>query len=726
MITDVILKVANGDQGAIDDLIAHLKSDPSDTYEALALSLKANNKTIALTEAQQRTLSLSLVNLNSNGIVFDWNYMLKAKRSFLHAIVQEAAFTSPGLSDALAHLLKDSRLHWNTPISNGNTSFQYLIFCLWKNHAPLVLEAATIVEQDHFDWNVVTLENESALYWFLSAVVRDKCDIIKTVPKLVERPGLDWLRVVPDRGIHSGTSPLYYLFMIAIKHPEYIGYLNTLLNKLFITEHNLPSFLDDMVNHKYCAKEAKSITSIFTRNRTYARMLDSIQQPPKIDINPALVDFYDRTQFSRSQPVTKELSDWVTPQILNEQLDFILSRRPEVEGVLNALKPNECYRIPKRYWGLDRTMNVLRTHDGTYKLILETKSKAAQHTQEHPTKRKSEHREGTHKYGKTAWRIDGKITKYYHLITKSNKRYNHNALEKEVSFSQELGDKTKHLLTYELGCYRHTGHSFFRSIYAVCAIGTYLEKYALFGSYSKVEKLTLIKDLLTACHIIHQNGDRHGDISSKNVLVMPSENGYYLVLSDYGTVRKIGDIEHNALTSYYYESPQISQWASTLKRTDKEIFQYYHVDEDDSLARSIWFRDPDQIETDNLSTIHPGDDLWSIGIILFKLLHKNNLPEYNDLEKIKSDPLLNGLLAIKRSDRLTSEQALQLCDSEIKRNRGTKQEVPTSAPAYTPNYNQGSGSQRRRVDSLVAAKDRLSLSDAQSNKSEHDFKCVIY
>ena len=150
-----------------------------------------------------------------------------------------------------------------------------------------------------------------------------------------------------------------------------------------------------------------------------------------------------------------------------------------------------------------------------------------------------------------------------------------------------------------------------------------------------------------------------------NVLTMADTKSQYLVLTDYGHAKEIGSPESRERTTYEYESPEISALMSQYSRKDYEIYRYYHEDEHDSFARQIFKNTPEQIENHHMDTVDPADDCWALGIVLFKILHQNVSPTLADLPKIKANPLLNGLLSIKRSERIDIATALQFCENKI-------------------------------------------------------------
>ena len=134
---------------------------------------------------------------------------------------------------------------------------------------------------------------------------------------------------------------------------------------------------------------------------------------------------------------------------------------------LKELGAGECYRLPKRMWGLERTMVVLRTMEGEYQLILETKGKLPNHTPESPKKTQRYKRRGTFKEGQVAWRIDKEEAKQFHLILKSNSSHEQEKINKEIFLSQLLGGQTKHILIYHKGLLRHPKDTVQRSLYAL-------------------------------------------------------------------------------------------------------------------------------------------------------------------------------------------------------------------------------------------------------------------
>ena len=182
---------------------------------------------------------------------------------------------------------------------------------------------------------------------------------------------------------------------------------------------------------------------------------------------------------------------------------------------------------------------------------------------------------------------------------------------------------------------------------------------------NEFEKYLLIKGLLQACQVFHQNGYCHGDISIRNVLLMEDKKPGYLALTDYGHAKEIGAPESQARGCYEYESPEISAWMYQFNYTDKKNYAYYHEQPNPSFAKQIFHNQPHLIESHSMHTVYPAEDCWAMGVVLFKILYNNASPTLADLPKIQANPLLNGLLSIKRSERIDISTALQRCDDKM-------------------------------------------------------------
>ena len=118
---------------------------------------------------------------------------------------------------------------------------------------------------------------------------------------------------------------------------------------------------------------------------------------------------------------------------------------------IKRLQPGGSYRLPKEESGLARTLNILRSANGEFKLLIETKSKLSNGSKQLLPKVG-----GSFKSGKPAWRIDGNLTEYFDLVAEFEEDKQLNEIKKEVALSQELGSDTVNVnelgQVYEIFC----------------------------------------------------------------------------------------------------------------------------------------------------------------------------------------------------------------------------------------------------------------------------------
>ena len=560
--------------------------------------------------------------------------------------------------------------------------FLWSILCVYEENKAFEDQCECLVDHPYYDWNApITYEGESQdetpLYWYAAAATNGVKSVLKTLPKMALRTDVNWLITAKGIPFKTGTCPLTFLLQAANEYPETKISLHQVLDRLFETTPNFPTFLDDLIHHKNFGDEPDMLAAQQLIRENRARWFERNPTPVNPIPNKPLARFYVRLQKARKNDCSTRLLQQITQATRDAQLDFLnpvnsTNNSPfglpkaEIHRRLNKLKPNECYRIPKRIWGLDRTMTVLRTPKGEYQLMLETKSKLPTHSVENPQKTDIYNRNGAFKEGQPTWRIDREEIKYFHLVQKSNSNKARAELENEVVLSQKLGKTTKHILTYQLGLLRHRGEKQQRSIYSLGGKGTVIEMHEAFKARDKLGKYEMIHGLLQACQVFHDNGYCHRDLSSSNVILMNHKNEAYLAAADFGNARKTGSPENSRRTTYDYESPEISAWISKTVPRDHEHYKYYHVrDTQDSLARAIFKKLPDNIDLTHIQKVDPADDMWALGINVFRILHDNAKPTLQDFDKINADPLLKGLLAIKRSERINIGQALKICNETI-------------------------------------------------------------
>lgn len=250
--------------------------------------------------------------------------------------------------------------------------------------------------------------------------------------------------------------------------------------------------------------------------------------------------FYNRLEQAIKKPLGLELSKLITVHDKNTFLNYILTgagRKSTADKVFNdllMLKPGSGLRIDKARSGLSRTLNIIRTHLGQYELIIETKSKLANHTTISPHKQKLPVRSATLKTGKPAWRIDGDEVEYFNLTSHFMLGNDWNfepTLRKGIELSHKLstlaGEHADKFIVYHLGATYQGKHGTKVSIYSQKATDDFSNISGEIKKLNNFDKYKIMLQICEAIKVLHDKHICHMDIKSDNILVFRSTDGQF-------------------------------------------------------------------------------------------------------------------------------------------------------------------------------------------------------
>lgn len=177
------------------------------------------------------------------------------------------------------------------------------------------------------------------------------------------------------------------------------------------------------------------------------------------------------------------------------------------------------------------------------------------------------------------------------------------------------------------------------------------------------DKFRMTQNLLEGLAWLHNQNKIHQDIKSQNLFISQDEEGYHLVIADFGS-----SIDNNVpnvtlvLATKSYESPEILmayQNKKSLFHSDFWGKKYQELGRYAVFWFSIIKNELDELQCNKA---HPANDMWAAGIVKFELDY-NCYPDPSDLmhqSEIQKNKLLSGLLSPHRSQRLTAKEACKL------------------------------------------------------------------
>lgn len=390
----------------------------------------------------------------------------------------------------------------------------------------------------------------------------------------------------------------------------------------------------------------------------------SVLTNPKKAVNQTndVENFLGRLEVAKSRDLNPNFQKLITAEDLKSICDYFLSNerlQASLFNVLISLKPGTGYAFPKETTLLPRTVNILCSMSGEYQLIVETKAKSNVNE-----KLSLPSISGTHKVGKTAWRVDKEEEIMNLVISSVHENIVESKIEMEAYFAQKVGKKfvTKTIAgpTYQSKKLSDSGETLYKkSIYVPKAICLF--DLLIMSILSQKDKNEIILALLKSVKKIHDNHFVHQDIKLENTLVIKKNNRWLVSLCDFGDTVEEGDFVCPKASSIY-QSPEV---ASTYFNTNALMHDYYFSQEGlQSLGNSIFCERVSKEGREYLLSFltkqspDPANDMWALGIVIFAIQYEK-LPTIQDLDFIQNHPLLGGLLAESREKRMNINAALQ-------------------------------------------------------------------
>lgn len=354
----------------------------------------------------------------------------------------------------------------------------------------------------------------------------------------------------------------------------------------------------------------------------------------------------------------KKLEASITRQMLSDIYHYILNKAE----LFDKLASGRNFRIDKKHSGLKRTLNILLNQASEYMLILETKRK------KYDDSKDSSQKIGEGSYGtvKPAWRVDTEIFEEW-----ANKTSSFLDVKYEATFLKNI-IKDCSIEQSELFNISLLGEVFYKqslkcSLYSKRAMGdldTIVKNDKDLLSLKNI--LFIFGDVLNAINVLHQKGRIHQDIKTQNILIYMGDR-YYAKLTDFGISEDTRrPVFHDALSSVNFVSPDILIGTQPKQADHHSLF---HSDpcNYNQFAYGA-YKNTEKYKAENTDPVvinyrlpDPSNDMWALGILLFKLLY-HRYPLYNERDRmiIQNDLLLSGLLKIERQDRMTIKQVLEI------------------------------------------------------------------
>jgi serine/threonine protein kinase len=238
------------------------------------------------------------------------------------------------------------------------------------------------------------------------------------------------------------------------------------------------------------------------------------------------------------------------------------------------------------------------------------------------------------------------------------------SLKNEVLISQYLGKNCPYIAISEMGpvhVKKSAPHIQQVCIYQPKAMIDMSNFIGIFQNLlNETQKNTVIMHMLLALEHMHNNGYIHQDISLENFLYFKTDDGLIIKVNDFGaTVHHTDD--SNPVSSRPFPSPEMIYYYSK----QEQRFKYYHdlyYKNRDSYAKCCSTQVSDWGDESAYNRPHTANDVWALGLNLYCLLNNHDpktKPLTNiDVAFIESNPLLKGMLTIKRNERFTMQQAV--------------------------------------------------------------------
>jgi serine/threonine protein kinase len=391
-----------------------------------------------------------------------------------------------------------------------------------------------------------------------------------------------------------------------------------------------------------------------------------------------IVEFFQRIkERAKENSLPAVLSGLIRQEDLRYIYKYVIDNE---QAIRRGLEKKQPFRLDKRSTGLARTLNLIFDPkiDDIY-LMLETKKK----NQSGAIKTSTEVFLGGYKTTKLAWAIDGPIPiKFANSVFYFQEGPSLLKAKTEVSLPlkviKKYSDKNVFLNLTTLGSIidkkgirNKEDYSLKLSFYSLWASSGNLEDF-LRKNKSKLlpEDLDRItRELILAVKSLHDTGIVHQDIKLANILIFQDSSGKYSIeLADFGEAYEQGASLYNsfALATLSYESPEIASFM-TNQPTDSSSYKYYADQRFESYGRDL---SAEIVLKKEYNRPHPANDMWSLGIVLYKLYH-NHYPTKANPGQFSA--LIAGLLNPDREKRLTAEQAYVILSSNVEQEKCTKE-----------------------------------------------------
>ncbi|MBN9289406.1 MAG: hypothetical protein BGO43_03805 [Gammaproteobacteria bacterium 39-13] len=387
-----------------------------------------------------------------------------------------------------------------------------------------------------------------------------------------------------------------------------------------------------------------------------------------IEQNKFFQEFIQRCRSARMQGLPTALEKLVTKQDIHTIFDLI---EKNLYSKIALMSQGSSLRFAKKDTGLARTFNVLRLPSGEYALVVETKSKLADHTSYSSHKQTLPIRAGTIKSGKPAWRIDGWFSEYFNLTCTFRNSAELESLMDEYKISMLIN--SPFVNKYMLGDrYTNNKGQPTISLYAPKALFNLKEFLSLYPQISCEQKDIFISDLLYGIKAFQEKGYVHQDIKLENLLVYYYNGFYRLKLNDFGLSSRYGDTSILPVGSPMQSSPEILYLNSVSSAFYFAMYQTPNVK--NGLAYWVMSKNRslyparNSIKRKEFDTPHFANDMWSAGIAIFYLLY-GQAATPKDWQFIQYNPLLKGLLHPERHQRVKIDEAIALHQSQTIENR---------------------------------------------------------
>jgi serine/threonine protein kinase len=421
-------------------------------------------------------------------------------------------------------------------------------------------------------------------------------------------------------------------------------------------------------------RRGSALPGYFFTSEYAARTLKELEQQilaSKEDLD----GFLARLGRAKTDSLQPGLAKKLAPEEHEKLLNFFINVSNEnLKSQLALLEPGKSLRFDKGVTGLPRSVNILRTEHGEYKLIVETKSKLAMGVKDldAPVVR------GTIKTGKPCWRLDVQeeyfgLTMTVNVDDPKQKAYVEE-IARESALSRELSKSSDNICMTEIGTEFEKGGKKKITVYSERAIGT-LDKFLTADIDSKVRE-KLISDLLQGVKTIHDKGYAHQDLKPQNLLVYgDGSGGYTLKIADFGEAKKHGAKGEYGSGPHKYQSPELAYYYTNPHTRDvancefgeKNFHQRLNI-----LGRL--FADAPQnseiyaketLNREHYQSPNKSNDMWAVGMLVYSIQHGKAPESVADIQAVQDDPLLHGLLDANRPTRIDVDKAMQLNESLI-------------------------------------------------------------